>query len=203
MKCVECAADIGKLFEEPVKGNITLVNCENCGKIADKYIEYEYTLIFLNLILCKIQVYRHVLFNADFCDTAFEIFKLFALSCFLDTVLQSCEDFPCFVVEFARCVLKNSVYLLGIFLCASVSGLKVNTQSLIRAVLLASYGKLGAFMILTWKYSLLHRSMMSFFIYLNNMISVREAINSNSFQAFTFVLVALVISSADSIINYY
>ena len=92
MKCVECGNSMTKLYEEPVKGNITLVNCEKCGKIADKFIEYEYTLIFLNLILCKTQVYRHVLFNIDFCNTVYDIFKLFIVSSFLDSILYPCND---------------------------------------------------------------------------------------------------------------
>ena len=100
MKCVECGQNINKLFEEPLKGNIALVNCENCGKIADKFIEYEYTLIFLNLILCKTQVYRHILFNIEFCNTAFEVFKLFVLSCLMDCILYSCNGVECWALQF-------------------------------------------------------------------------------------------------------
>ena len=34
-----------------------------CGKIADKYIEYELILVVIDMVLHRQQVYRHLLFN--------------------------------------------------------------------------------------------------------------------------------------------
>lgn len=34
-----------------------------CGSFADKYVEYELILVALDLLLLKVQVYRHCLFN--------------------------------------------------------------------------------------------------------------------------------------------
>ena len=198
MKCVECGVNISKLFEEPLKGNITLVTCENCGKIADKYIEYEYTLILLNLILCKTQVYRHILFNINFCSTTKDISKLFLASCVLDMILCSCVDIECWVIEFLRCIAKNSIYHVIIIICASLVGISFNKQSLIRAILVASFGKLGSLMIVTWKYSFFHRYMMQFFIYVNCIVSVRECLETSNFRAFSFILIALIFSSIEN-----
>ena len=36
-----------------------------CGKVVDKYIEYELVIIFLDAVLHKPQAYRHILFNID------------------------------------------------------------------------------------------------------------------------------------------
>ena len=34
-----------------------------CGSFADKYVEYELILVVLDLLLLKVQVYRHCLYN--------------------------------------------------------------------------------------------------------------------------------------------
>jgi lipid intermediate transporter len=203
MKCVECLYELPKLYEEPVKGNMTLVICPSCGKTADKYIEYEYTLIFLNLILCKSQVYRHILFNIEFCDTKLDIFKLFLLGCFMDCILYSCDNSKCWMIQFLRSFWINSSYLMVILLGSRFLGLKSKKLSIFRAILVASFGKLGSFMIVTWKYTSLYRGMMSFFIYLNNIISIKECLNITYFKAFALIAVAFVLSSVESTFKYY
>ena len=35
----------------------------NCRQIVDKYVEYEFVLKALDMILLRSQVYRHLLFN--------------------------------------------------------------------------------------------------------------------------------------------
>jgi hypothetical protein len=35
----------------------------SCGSFADKYVEYELILVCLDLLLLKVQVYRHCLYN--------------------------------------------------------------------------------------------------------------------------------------------
>jgi hypothetical protein len=35
----------------------------HCGEFADKYVEYELILICIDLLLLKLPVYRHCLFN--------------------------------------------------------------------------------------------------------------------------------------------
>ena len=38
---------------------------DKCGHVADKYIEYDPVVIFLDALLHKPQAYRHMLFNTD------------------------------------------------------------------------------------------------------------------------------------------
>lgn len=203
MKCVECGQPISKLWEEPVKGNITLTICSSCNKIADKFIEYDYTLIFLNLILSKTQVYRHILFNINFCKTFVDLCNMFFLSCFADTILSSCEDLECWTVEYSKNILKNLCYLGVIVAAAKLSGTKVKKRSIVRAVLFASFGKLGTFMIVIWNYSYLHRGMMSFFIFLNNIIAVKEVLETSFFKSFSYIFLAIVVSSIEGTLRYY
>jgi lipid intermediate transporter len=203
MKCIECAQIVERLFEEPVKGNITLTQCPNCRKIADKFIEYEYTLIFLNLILCKVQVYRHLLFNISFCTDLIDLLNLFFLASLMDTILFSCPSLECWSREFISSILINLLYIGAIVFCAVVSGIQFQKSKLVRAVLVASFGKLGAVMIVTWKYSAFYRGMMSFFMYMNHVIAVKECLESSYLKALSFVTVAIIAASIDSVLQYY
>ncbi|CAI2174547.1 14427_t:CDS:2 [Funneliformis geosporum] len=61
--CVECGAPVTNLYTEYSKGNIRLTHCEKCKKFADKYVEHDFVIIFIDMLLHKPQVYRHLLFN--------------------------------------------------------------------------------------------------------------------------------------------
>ncbi|KAF9365155.1 sterol homeostasis protein [Mortierella sp. NVP85] len=61
--CVECGAAVSSLYTEYSKGNIRLTYCEHCKKLADKYVEHDFVIIFVDMILHKKPVYRHLLFN--------------------------------------------------------------------------------------------------------------------------------------------
>ncbi len=62
--CVECGRHVDSLYTEYSggRGNISLTQCA-CGRFADKYIEYDRVVVFVDMILHKPQVYRHLLFN--------------------------------------------------------------------------------------------------------------------------------------------
>ena len=36
---------------------------DKCKKFADKYIEHDFVVLFIDIILIKPQVYRHLLYN--------------------------------------------------------------------------------------------------------------------------------------------
>jgi lipid intermediate transporter len=61
--CVECGGDVATLYKESASQNLRLSSCPNCHQIADKYIEWEYQIVLLDLILNRPQAYRHLLFN--------------------------------------------------------------------------------------------------------------------------------------------
>ncbi|KAI5564910.1 hypothetical protein BDE02_14G089100 [Populus trichocarpa] len=62
-RCVECGFPIKTLFVQYSPGNIRLMRCENCKAVADEYIECEFMIILIDLILHKTKAYRHLLFN--------------------------------------------------------------------------------------------------------------------------------------------
>lgn len=42
---------------------VRLTVCHNCGRFCDKYVEHDYVVLFIDLVLIKPQVYRHLLHN--------------------------------------------------------------------------------------------------------------------------------------------
>ncbi len=84
MICVECGMPVNDVYHELSGGLIRVTRCvstptipsaatphdilcldgqEYCKQVADKYVEHEFVIIFLDLILHRPQAYRHVLFN--------------------------------------------------------------------------------------------------------------------------------------------
>ncbi|KAI9489106.1 Arv1 protein [Zychaea mexicana] len=61
--CVECGSLVRDLYTQYSKDNIRLTSCEKCNRFADKYIEHDFVIIFIDMLLLKPQVYRHLLFN--------------------------------------------------------------------------------------------------------------------------------------------
>ncbi|CAN0135598.1 unnamed protein product [Ascophyllum nodosum] len=61
--CVECGRPVPRLFREYNKGSIRLGRCDFCRSVADKYIECEFVLVAIDLVLHRVQAYRHLLFN--------------------------------------------------------------------------------------------------------------------------------------------
>ncbi|KAL0092115.1 Arv1-like family-domain-containing protein [Phycomyces blakesleeanus] len=59
--CVECGASVADLYAQYSKDNIRLTTC--CSNFADKYIEHDFIIIFIDMLLHKPQVYRHLLLN--------------------------------------------------------------------------------------------------------------------------------------------
>lgn len=61
--CIECGQCIDSLYFEFGEGNVTLKRCENCGSVADKYIEYELSIVLIDIILHRKPAVRHLLHN--------------------------------------------------------------------------------------------------------------------------------------------
>ncbi|PUZ36719.1 hypothetical protein GQ55_9G060200 [Panicum hallii var. hallii] len=62
-RCVGCGGCVKTLFVQYSPGNIRLMKCDNCKAVADPYIECEFMIILIDLILHKTRAYRHILFN--------------------------------------------------------------------------------------------------------------------------------------------
>lgn len=64
MICIECTnPEITCLYSEYKSKYIQLTICPKCGKMADKYIEFDKVILFLDVLLLKPQAYRHLAYN--------------------------------------------------------------------------------------------------------------------------------------------
>ncbi|KAF1361189.1 ARV1-like protein [Lizonia empirigonia] len=68
--CIECRYPVKTLYTEYSKADdralgkgVRLTQCLRCKKFADKYVEHDFVVLFIDLVLIKTQVYRHLLFN--------------------------------------------------------------------------------------------------------------------------------------------
>ncbi|CAI5740808.1 unnamed protein product [Hyaloperonospora brassicae] len=82
--CVECGAPVPALVRDYGKGNLRLAICRACNSVADKYVEYETIVLFLDVLLLKPQVYRHVLCNLPTPVSCRTTLKLFWILVMLD-----------------------------------------------------------------------------------------------------------------------
>ncbi|KAJ2476565.1 sterol homeostasis protein, partial [Coemansia sp. RSA 2320] len=61
--CIECGYPVASLYTEYGVGHIRLTQCEYCKSFADKYVEHDVVIVFIDMLLHKPQVYRHLLVN--------------------------------------------------------------------------------------------------------------------------------------------
>ncbi|KAF5681912.1 ARV1-like protein [Fusarium denticulatum] len=68
--CIECRHPVKTLWtaysgagDKASGHNIRLTVCRNCGRFCDKYVEHDFVVLFIDLVLIKPQVYRHLLYN--------------------------------------------------------------------------------------------------------------------------------------------
>ncbi|XP_023247050.1 protein ARV1 isoform X2 [Copidosoma floridanum] len=64
--CINCGAHVDKLYRRYSPSVLKIVKCENCGKFADKYVEYDPVIVLVDLVLLEKPAYRHLLYNNDF-----------------------------------------------------------------------------------------------------------------------------------------
>ncbi|KAF2125088.1 Arv1-like protein, partial [Dothidotthia symphoricarpi CBS 119687] len=68
--CIHCRSPVKTLYTTYSKADdralgkgVRLTQCPRCKAFADKYVEHDFVVLFIDLVLIKPQVYRHLLFN--------------------------------------------------------------------------------------------------------------------------------------------
>ncbi|GFF30435.1 protein arv1 [Aspergillus udagawae] len=68
--CIECSYPVSHLYstysradDRSLGKGVRLTQCPRCKRFADKYVEHDFVVLFIDLVLIKPQVYRHLLFN--------------------------------------------------------------------------------------------------------------------------------------------
>lgn len=65
-KCIVCFRDVDELLKVYGAGHVVLSKCPRCQSVADMYVEHNSMLVFIDMLLHKRAVYRHLLFNGSF-----------------------------------------------------------------------------------------------------------------------------------------
>ncbi|KAI5788082.1 Arv1-like family-domain-containing protein [Pyronema domesticum] len=66
----ECSYPVQSLYtayssadDKSLGRGVRLTQCPRCKRFADKYVEHDFVVLFIDMVLIKPQVYRHLLFN--------------------------------------------------------------------------------------------------------------------------------------------
>ncbi|XP_077991976.1 protein ARV1-like [Glandiceps talaboti] len=62
--CIECGHGSNELYRYFSDSVLKITHCDYCGKVVDKYIEFDPVIILLDGVLLKAQAYRHILYNS-------------------------------------------------------------------------------------------------------------------------------------------
>jgi len=153
--CINCGAPVlgkngeesSKLFDENLYKKtkiLKLLPCEKCGTICDRYLEYEGTLILLDLALQNKAAYRHVLINENHTST---ILKMSLLTLIVEgycrwatfqTGGQFFEQEFQFYTNVGEALTSLGVYLLvSVFIILNTSLVRSSVPRLVLGLLLA------------------------------------------------------------------
>lgn len=95
--CIECRRPVKTLWtqysgagDKSSGHNIRLTVCRKCGRFCDKYVEHDFAVLFIDLVLIKPQVYRHLLHN---------------------TLMRDSDGFDPFIIRLGVLLLLFDVYL--------------------------------------------------------------------------------------------
>ncbi|XP_073529480.1 protein ARV1 [Phyllobates terribilis] len=196
-RCIECNKESTELYRDYKHGVLKITICTSCQKPVDKYIEYDPVIILINAMLCKVQAYRHILFN-----TAINIHGKLCIFCLLceaytrwrqlpgssnhtdpEDIIRYAKEWD-FYKQFGIAALEQAAFLLGIFIVlflARLRTLKSHSEFafLLKALLLSSYGKLLLIPAVIWEhdYTPLCLRLITLFVLTSNAQAIRVTLN--------------------------
>ncbi|KAM5164511.1 protein ARV1 isoform 1-T4 [Mantella aurantiaca] len=192
-RCIECNEESNELYRDYKHGVLKITICKSCQKPVDKYIEYDPVIILINAMLCKIQAYRHILFN-----TKINIHGKLCIFCLLCEAYTRWRQLPGssnhtdpedliryakewdFYRLFGIAALEQTAYLMGIFVVLFLTRLRPLKSGsefalLLKALLLSSYGKLLLIPAVIWEhdYTPLCLRLITLFVLTSNTQAIR------------------------------
>ncbi|CAJ0928865.1 unnamed protein product [Ranitomeya imitator] len=201
--------------------SVVLLEETSCQKPVDKYIEYDPVIILINAMLCKVQAYRHILFN-----TAINIHGKLCIFCLLCEAYTRWRQLPGSSNHQTQKTLsdmqkngistsKQAAFLLGIFIVlflARPKTLKSHSEFafLLKALLLSSYGKLLLIPAVIWEhdYTPLCFRLITLFVLTSNTQAIRVTLNVSRALSLIAIACGLLlensfIHSVDCILNVH
>ncbi|VDN51287.1 unnamed protein product [Dracunculus medinensis] len=176
--CINCGELSNTLFQKFSDSGIRLTRCENCGKLVDKYVEYDTVLIIIDLVLQYIGAYRHLLIN-----TKYEFYHKLAIIFILCDAYnkwvqrrailgrQNIYDLEWSFYECALgCALEMTVYVLCIFIFSPKNYEKRTLRRVIESAYASFYGNVFVVISIIWRLHMewSYRILIEFFIFISH-----------------------------------
>ncbi|KAI9305093.1 Arv1-like family-domain-containing protein [Cunninghamella echinulata] len=215
--CVECGTSVQNLYTEYSKDNIRLTSCDNCHQFADKYVEHDFIIIFIDMLLLKPQVYRHLLFNRisqPGHGIEPNVFRFAILLILFEVYIKwfrlerTCAQYNSIFIQ--QPLYYQYLYILAlcifefiVFHCSTCLTLKLyffNQSKIIRynyismALVISSFGKMLLILMVIWNYEQLEYSWLVSIIVLASNVEALSVYLSLSYTK-TSLIVAVGIAS--------
>ncbi|KAM9993593.1 hypothetical protein ACTFIZ_011570 [Dictyostelium cf. discoideum] len=220
MICIECGRPVNDVYKEFGKagsGNIRLTRCASCNQTADKYVEYDFIIVFLDLFLHKAQAYRHLLFNRqpyrDF-GIPIQYIKVLVVYIFFESYIKwlrfkEYEQHPSgpafYYIDwqddvpydrywfiFITAIAEFAVYILSIILSVRLIYESrypiIKYNYLIMAIILSSFGKGFLVLMMIWDYPFSFGSILNIFVLSSNVVAIKVFLDTTTFKAIFFVV---------------
>ncbi|ONK69694.1 uncharacterized protein A4U43_C05F25760 [Asparagus officinalis] len=206
LRCVNCGWGIERLFVQYSPGNIRLMKCESCKVVADPYIECEFMILLIDLILHKTKAYRHLLYNMlnlEASDVKGILWKSSLINFLLDayrfSILKGSKNdldsskgllltiWTCGEI-FVNVTLGNlmfvSVVFLGTRILLNSTFAITRYRGILLAILVSSYFKLFLMAIMVWEFPLSVLFIIDIFVLSSNCVALQVLTQSRIAECF-------------------
>uniref|UniRef100_A0A914XN17 Protein ARV n=1 Tax=Plectus sambesii TaxID=2011161 RepID=A0A914XN17_9BILA len=163
--CINCGRAAPHLYQQYCSTVLKLTECTHCGKVVDKYVEYDVVLVVLDLILQDLCAYRHILLNAKL-KNYWRLATLFVLcDAYYKWIERRSADFPndsllIYDLEwrFYQCLLQSvvetAVFVVAILILHLVLTSqpdRLNTRQIVNSVIAGFYGNVLVVLAIVWQ----------------------------------------------------
>jgi hypothetical protein len=199
--CISCGHHVDSLTRSYGKGNVQLIKCGVCNNFADKYVENESIIIFLDMLLQKPAVYRHLLLNQSLSrDRLISISRrLFVLLILFEVYARwSMLRLDNFLVQYlyllSLCFLEFSVYHIALRFIIYYLYKSNALDDITCAIIISSFGKLLLLCLSIWDYNdLKHQWLLSLVILMTNSVALSVMLNRSRLESILVLMAGVVV----------
>ncbi|KAJ4914660.1 Arv1-like protein [Raphanus sativus] len=201
-RCVGCGFRVKSLFIQYSPGNIRLMKCGNCKEVADEYIECERMIIFIDLVLHRPKVYRHVLFNEINQETVNIqhllwklVFAYILLDSYRSLLLGRTNEQTSLVLITVKVlidVLSTNFAFLCSFALAAKSLLNEvsRKREILLGILISSYFKIFLLAMLVWEFPVTVIFIIDILVLTSNSMALKVMTESTTSKCIAVCLIA-------------
>ncbi|CAG7908849.1 unnamed protein product [Brassica rapa] len=201
-RCVGCGFRVKSLFIQYSPGNIRLMKCGNCKEVADEYIECERMIIFIDLVLHRPKVYRHVLYNEINQETVNIqhllwklVFAYLLLDSYRSLLLRGTNEHSSLVLVTVKVLVDvlstNLAFLFSFAIAAKVLLHEVSRKrEILLGILISSYFKMFLLAMLVWEFPVSVIFIIDMLVLTSNSMALKVMTESTTSRCIAVCLIA-------------